>query len=149
MEWRGHCPLQGKAQFSHRSRIQGARKCTSILFSQLRLPILYVSPSMELRSSFLLVQIRLYFLSSDNKLREFAYDSNVGWYDGVLNNSNITLAPYSQVAATALLPNKDLTIRIYAQIADNTIQEFGWDSKSPLLVHFLIHHFQMSNRTRR
>ncbi|KAG4412383.1 hypothetical protein IFR04_014479 [Cadophora malorum] len=77
-----------------------------------------------------LENIRLYFLSSDNKLREFAYDSNVGWYDGVLNNSNITLAPYSQVAATALLPNKDLTIRIYAQIADNTIQEFGWDNAS-------------------
>ncbi|KAG9240523.1 fucose-specific lectin [Calycina marina] len=51
-------------------------------------------------------------------------------YDGALNNSNFTLAPYSQIAATALLANKDLTVRIYAQIADNTTQEFGWDNAS-------------------
>ncbi|KAH7382974.1 fucose-specific lectin [Cadophora sp. MPI-SDFR-AT-0126] len=74
-----------------------------------------------------LENIRLYFLSSDNKLRELAHDSD-RWYDGALNNSNFALAPYSQIAATALLANVDLTIRIYAQIADNTIQEFGWDN---------------------
>ncbi|KAK0113872.1 hypothetical protein ONS95_014117 [Cadophora gregata] len=72
--------------------------------------------------------IRLYFLSSDNTLREFAYDSNVGWYDGPLNNLNFAVAPYSQIAATALLANKDLTIRVYVQLADNTIQEYGWDN---------------------
>ncbi|KAH7369680.1 fucose-specific lectin [Rhexocercosporidium sp. MPI-PUGE-AT-0058] len=77
-----------------------------------------------------LEKIRLYSMSSDNKLREFAYDSNVGWYDGTLNKSNFALAPYSQIAATALLPNKDFNLRIYVQIADKTIQEYGYDNPS-------------------
>ncbi|KAL5323176.1 hypothetical protein ACEPPN_007706 [Leptodophora sp. 'Broadleaf-Isolate-01'] len=77
-----------------------------------------------------LEKIRLYSMSSDNKLREFAYDSNAGWYDGAINKSNFQLAPYSQIAATALLPKQEFTLRVYVQIPDKTIQEYGYDNSS-------------------
>lgn len=73
-----------------------------------------------------LSSIRVYYLDSNNHLRERAYDSGRGWYDGALNAQNYQVAPYSQIAAVFLAGSGSL--RVYAQLADDTIQEFGWDN---------------------
>jgi len=70
-------------------------------------------------------QIRVYYLDNNNRLRERAYDSGRGWYEGALNGHNFQVAPYSQIAA-AFLPGTS-SLRVYAQLENNTIQEFGWD----------------------
>lgn len=38
-------------------------------------------------------------------------------------------APYSKIAA-CFLPGKDLMLRVYVQMPDNTIQEFGYGGKT-------------------
>jgi len=73
-----------------------------------------------------LQHIRIYYTSTDNKLREIAYDTGKGWYDGGLNGSGFVVAPYSQIAAT-YLAKKDDQIRVYVQSPDNSIQEYGFD----------------------
>jgi len=74
--------------------------------------------------------IRVYYVSTDNKLKESCYDSGKGWYDGDLNNKNFVVAPYSKVAASFLAAGSGLVLRVYAQLPDNTIQEFGYDNGS-------------------
>ncbi|KAF8866316.1 fungal fucose-specific lectin [Acephala macrosclerotiorum] len=74
-----------------------------------------------------LKNIRLYYLSTDNKLCEYAYDSGKGWYQGSLTNSGFPVAAYSSISA-AFLPGSSLQLRVYAQVADNSIQEFGFNS---------------------
>ncbi|KAE8448248.1 hypothetical protein EG329_009679 [Mollisiaceae sp. DMI_Dod_QoI] len=76
-----------------------------------------------------LTNIRLYYLSMDNKLCEFCYDSGKGWYQGALTNSGFPVAAYTSIAACFLL-GSTLKLRVYAQVADNSIQEFGYDSDS-------------------
>jgi hypothetical protein len=74
-------------------------------------------------------EIRVYYLSNDNKLREMAYSANRGWYNGDLNDKNFTVAPYSKVAAT-FLPGSSNVLRVYVQSDDDTIQEYGYDGGS-------------------
>lgn len=69
-------------------------------------------------------QIRLYYISNENKLREHCYSAKKGWYAGALNASNFAVAPYSKVAA-CFLAVADLELRVYCQSPDNTIQEYG------------------------
>jgi len=69
--------------------------------------------------------IRVYYLDNDNHLRERAYDSGKGWYDGALNAQNYQVAPYSEIAAV-FLPGSH-SLRVYAQLSDDSIQEFGWE----------------------
>lgn len=72
-------------------------------------------------------EIRVYYISNDNKLREVAYSSDRGWYNGDLNSKNFSVAPYSKVAAT-FLPRDGQVLRVYAQKEDDTIQEYVYDS---------------------
>jgi hypothetical protein len=68
----------------------------------------------------------VYYISAKNNLREAAYDANRGWYDGGINYE---VAPYSKVAATFLPAGDELVPRVYAQLLDNTIQEWGHNGK--------------------
>ncbi len=70
-------------------------------------------------------QVRVYYVSVDNKLREHCYSANKGWYAGDLNSSNVAVAPYSKVAACFLAVGSDLELRVYCQSHDNSIQEYG------------------------
>ncbi|KAH8700675.1 fucose-specific lectin [Talaromyces proteolyticus] len=72
--------------------------------------------------------IRVYYVSQDNTLKEAAYDAGTGWYDGQLSMVGVTVAPYSKLAAVFLAGTDQLLLRVYAQLNDNTIQEFGWNS---------------------
>lgn len=62
-------------------------------------------------------------------LMEAAYGHSKGWYEGAIGKSRIMAAPYSKIAA-CFLPGKDLILRVYVQMPDNTIQEFGWGGKT-------------------
>jgi len=75
-----------------------------------------------------LEEIRVYYISTDNELREMAYSNGSGWSDGDLNNSNFVVAPYSKIAATFLAVGGSLQLRIYVQLVDNSIQEYGYDN---------------------
>ncbi|RJE25374.1 fucose-specific lectin [Aspergillus sclerotialis] len=77
-----------------------------------------------------LQNIRVHYLSEQNTLKEAAYDSGKGWYDGGMSSQHFAVAPYSKVAACMLAGFDKLVLRVYAQIEDNTIQEYGWDSDS-------------------
>jgi len=77
-----------------------------------------------------LTNIRVYYLSNDNKLQEACYDAGKGWYGGALNHSNFAVAPYSKLAASFLAVGSALQLRVYAQQPDNTIQEYGYDNSS-------------------
>ncbi len=74
-------------------------------------------------------QIRVYYLTGENKLCEKAYSASRGWYDGDLNHSNIIVAPYSKIAACFLAVGPALVLRVYVQDLENKIQEYGYDSK--------------------
>jgi len=74
-----------------------------------------------------LTNIRVYYLSSDNKLCEHCYDEGSGWYVGSLNKMGFTVAPYSKIGA-CFLATSSLQLRVYVQSTDNTIQEYGYDN---------------------
>lgn len=73
-----------------------------------------------------LTNIRVYYISAENKLCEHAYDEGKGWYAGGLNASGFVVAPYSKVAA-CFLATSDARLRVYVQSTDDTIQEYGYD----------------------
>ncbi|OBT95410.2 hypothetical protein VE01_05238 [Pseudogymnoascus verrucosus] len=77
-----------------------------------------------------LKEIRVYTLSTDNILTETAYSAGRGWYTGDLGAKKFVVAPYSKIAATFLATGSSLQLRVYAQLPDNTIQEYGYDSAS-------------------
>ncbi|KAI9780654.1 MAG: hypothetical protein M1839_006595 [Geoglossum umbratile] len=77
-----------------------------------------------------LTNIRVYYISNDNKLQEACYDAGKGWYNGDLNHSNFVVAPYSKLAASFLAVGSALQLRVYAQQQDNKIQEYGYDNGS-------------------
>jgi hypothetical protein len=76
------------------------------------------------------LQIRVYTLTGENTLQEFAYDSGTGWYNGGLGGAKFQVAPYSRIAAVFLAGTDSLQLRMYAQKLDNTIQEYTWDGRS-------------------
>ncbi|KAK0713649.1 fucose-specific lectin [Lasiosphaeria miniovina] len=83
-----------------------------------------------------LENIRVYYIGADNKLKEHAYDAGKGWYNGNLSSAGFDVAPYSGVSAVFL--GGRAVLRVYAQIANNTIQEYvcingkGWSQGSNL-----------------
>ncbi|KAL2129555.1 hypothetical protein VTI74DRAFT_7620 [Chaetomium olivicolor] len=69
--------------------------------------------------------IRVYYVGTDNKLGEAAYDTGKGWYKGDLS-SRFAVAPYSSVSAVFL--RGQIIVRVYGQLLDNTIQEWCWNN---------------------
>jgi len=66
---------------------------------------------------------RLYYLSPEFYLREWAWDTANGTdnkYDGALNAKNVKVAPYSKLSAISF---KGPELRVYYQSTDNKIQE--------------------------
>ena len=70
-------------------------------------------------------QIRVYGIDNDSTIKELAYDAGSGWYKGGID-SQFKVAPYSGIAA-AFVGNKP---HVYAQLPDNTIQEYRWSGSS-------------------
>ncbi|KAK4171879.1 fucose-specific lectin, partial [Triangularia setosa] len=73
-----------------------------------------------------LEHIRVYYVSTKNHLSEAAYDSGSGWYNGNLSSAGFAVAPYSSVAAVYL--GGKSVLRVYAQLANDTIQEWAWNA---------------------
>lgn len=78
-----------------------------------------------------LLKIRVYYLLPNNTLGEAASDSQSRWYTGSLNQYNFQVASHSRLAAVFVPSTQRPRLRIYAQLGDNTIQEFGYDGKQP------------------
>ncbi|KAF3941614.1 Inversin [Dactylella cylindrospora] len=73
------------------------------------------------------IHMRLYYLDSQNYLREHAYTSTNGWAPGPLNAMNVSVPPYSQLATTSW---DDRTIHVFYQSDDLYIREMcGWTDK--------------------
>lgn len=70
-------------------------------------------------------QIRVYGIDNDDTVKEFAYGAGRGWYLGALGGK-FRVAPYSSVAAVFVSEK----IHVYAQLPDNTIQEYRWNGTS-------------------
>ncbi|KAK5658021.1 hypothetical protein OQA88_2575 [Cercophora sp. LCS_1] len=69
--------------------------------------------------------IRVYYITTGNHLGEAAWDGE-GWYNGVLSKRSYDVAPYSSVSAVFLGGTTNL--RVYAQLTNDTIQEWTCDS---------------------
>ncbi|KAJ5628141.1 Fungal fucose-specific lectin [Penicillium lividum] len=75
-----------------------------------------------------LEQIRVFYLTPNNTIKENIYDQSKGWREGDMSTMEIQTAPYSMIAAehcSALNGG-----RLYVQLPDNTIQEYGWNDES-------------------
>ena len=71
-------------------------------------------------------QTRVFYLSTDNKLRELVtLGPGKPWAAGPLNASKFAVAPFSKLAALILPDANGGGVRLYAQNTDCTIQEFG------------------------
>jgi len=71
-------------------------------------------------------RIRVYYIGPDNKAKEACYDAGTGWYNGGFSGAGYTVAPYSSISAVFL--GGQSIIRVYGQLANNTIQEWCWDN---------------------
>ncbi|CDM28956.1 Fungal fucose-specific lectin [Penicillium roqueforti FM164] len=84
-----------------------------------------------------LENIRVYYLSTENTINDVTYDKSKGWYEGSLGKKCFITAPCSKLAACHL-NGPDVTNRVYCQMANNTIQEYGlkdngnWETMSNL-----------------
>ncbi|PHH60466.1 hypothetical protein CDD81_1641 [Ophiocordyceps australis] len=65
---------------------------------------------------------RVYYLDAHNNVREVCQDGK-GWYDGNLSQGKHIAAPYSSISSVTIFEHE---IRVYAQLPNNTIQEFMW-----------------------
>ncbi|KAJ5757699.1 uncharacterized protein N7511_006393 [Penicillium nucicola] len=74
--------------------------------------------------------IQVFYLSNENIINEIAYDRSGGWAEGEIDKKRFTAAPYSKLAAARLNKGSDVELRIYVQLPDNTIQEFGFEGWS-------------------
>ncbi|KAF3480359.1 Fucose-specific lectin [Arthroderma uncinatum] len=71
---------------------------------------------------------RVYYITPNNSLGEVASDLQGKWYTGSLNRYSFRVAPHSKLAAIFLPRNRSPSLRVYAQLQDDTIQEFGYDA---------------------
>lgn len=71
----------------------------------------------------------MFYLSSENTVKEIAYDKAEGWFEGSIGKKRYIAAPYSRLAVCNLMKGSDMEMRVYCQLTDNTIQEFGIKGK--------------------
>lgn len=67
-------------------------------------------------------------MSADNTIKEAAYDNPKGWHESRMEKSRVAVAPYSKLAACSL-EGQGMATRVYCQMPDNTIQEFGMNGE--------------------
>ncbi|RMJ21320.1 fucose-specific lectin [Aspergillus sp. HF37] len=78
-----------------------------------------------------LQRIRVYYLSGLNTV---AYDSGSGWTDESINDYFFQVAPYSKITVCFLPGTGTLSVRLNAQMIDNTIQVLYHKSNDSRLV---------------
>ncbi|KAL3480575.1 fungal fucose-specific lectin [Aspergillus californicus] len=70
--------------------------------------------------------MHVFYVAEGNLARQMHRDPRGRWQDGNLNETNVRVAPYSMMAACHV-KNADKPLRLYVQLPDNSIQEFGSD----------------------
>lgn len=73
--------------------------------------------------------IHVFFIAEGNMVKEVCRDSNGRWHDGQLCKLAIKVAPYSMLSACLLAREAEYHMRVYVQMMDNTIQEYGCKGK--------------------
>ncbi|KAJ5492022.1 hypothetical protein N7453_010119 [Penicillium expansum] len=91
-----------------------------IASAKLYSPVAYTSNELD--------NIRVYYPSAENTVKDMAYDKSKGWYEVNLGKKRFMTASYSKLGA-CYLKEPDMTIKVYCQMADNTIQEYGVKGK--------------------
>jgi hypothetical protein len=69
------------------------------------------------------LQIRVFYLSQDNLIQEYAYSKGL-WYNGKLSSTNFQAYSQSKLAATFFESKNQ--IRLYYQLSNSTIQELSY-----------------------
>ncbi|KAL2845018.1 fungal fucose-specific lectin [Aspergillus pseudoustus] len=70
----------------------------------------------------------VFFIGEGNVVREMCRDENrESWREGEINKMNIRVAPYSMMCACFVEGHNQQGMRLYVQMMDNSIQEFGCD----------------------
>ncbi|KAJ5915572.1 hypothetical protein N7466_011505 [Penicillium verhagenii] len=72
--------------------------------------------------------IHVFYLAPNNMVKSAVYDHKRGWSVGDMGRMEIHTAPYSMMAANECSGLHGG--RLYVQLPDNTIQEFGWSDES-------------------
>ena len=76
--------------------------------------------------------IHVFFIAEGNMVKEVCRDSNGRWHDGQLSKLAIKVAPYSMLSACFLAREAEHYIRVYVQMMDNTIQEYGCNGETTM-----------------
>ncbi|RAL09113.1 fucose-specific lectin FleA [Aspergillus homomorphus CBS 101889] len=74
-------------------------------------------------------QVHLYYIGENNVVKEVIRDKDGKWHEGNLNRQEIKVAPYSMMAACCHRGRDRTHCRLYVQMPDNNIQEFGCDDE--------------------
>ncbi|KAL2808439.1 fungal fucose-specific lectin [Aspergillus granulosus] len=73
--------------------------------------------------------LHVFFIGEGNMVRQMHRDSRGQWGEGDINKMNIRVAPYAMMCA-CFVEGSNPSMRLYVQMTDNTIQEFGCDESN-------------------
>ncbi|PHH81016.1 hypothetical protein CDD80_4320 [Ophiocordyceps camponoti-rufipedis] len=76
--------------------------------------------------------IRLFYVGADNKGKEYGLDKWGKWHQGGFSNSGFKLASFSGGIAAICLGGNRYKLRVFAQLEDESIQEFSCKSTRSL-----------------
>ncbi|KAL3454847.1 fungal fucose-specific lectin [Aspergillus insuetus] len=70
--------------------------------------------------------MHVFYIGEGNVVRQVYRDSKGKWYEGDLNREDIVVAPYAMMCA-CFVEGSNRSMRVYVQMQDNNIQEFGFE----------------------
>ncbi|KAL2812142.1 fungal fucose-specific lectin [Aspergillus cavernicola] len=72
--------------------------------------------------------IHIFYIGEGNMVKEICRDAHGRWHEGELNRLKIQVAQYSMLCACPLAGTNN-QMRLYVQMVDNNIQEYGCDNE--------------------
>jgi hypothetical protein len=76
--------------------------------------------------------MHVFYIGEGNVVRQVYRDSKGKWCEGDLDRENIRVAPYAMMCA-CFVEGSNRSMRVYVQMQDNSIQEFGFEGELSLL----------------
>jgi hypothetical protein len=73
-----------------------------------------------------LQMMHVFYIGEGNVVRQVYRDSKGKWCEGDLDRENIVVAPYAMMCA-CFVEGSNRSMRVYVQMQDNSIQEFGFE----------------------
>jgi hypothetical protein len=75
--------------------------------------------------------MHVFYLGEGNVVKQVYRDSKGKWCEGDLDREKIVVAPYAMMCA-CFVEGSNRSMRVYVQMQDNNIQEFGFDGTPTL-----------------